>query len=103
MRQTLCHDNVGEGVEQGDVRPGPKLQVIVGLDVRCPDQRNGPGIHDDQPRPLAQPALQLRREHRMSLRRIGADDDDHVGLHDRIERLGARRFADGVLQSVAGR
>ena len=39
----------------------------------------------------------------MTVGRVGADDDDHVRLHDRIERLRAGGFADRVLQAIAGR
>ena len=40
-------------------------------------------------RALAQPPLELRGEYRMSVGRVGADDDDDVRLHDGVEGLGA--------------
>ena len=76
---------------------------MVGLDVRRAHQVDAARIGDDQLRALAQAALHLRGEHRMAVGRIGADDHDHVGLHDRIEILRAGRFAERVLQAVAGR
>ena len=39
----------------------------------------------------------------MRVGRIGADHEDHVGLHDRIEILRAGGLAQGCLESVAGR
>ena len=96
-------DHVRQAVDQRDVGAGPELQVIVGLDVRRAHQVDAARIGDDQLRALAQPALHLRGEHRMPVGRIGADDHDHVGLHHRIEVLRAGRFAEGLLQAVAGR
>ena len=38
----------------------------------------------------------------MAVGGIGADDENHVGLHHRVEILGAGRFAQGLLQPVPG-
>ena len=60
-------------------------------------------IDDDQPGPFLEPALHLRSEHGVCDGRVGADDHDDVGLQDRVECLGTRRFAQGGFQSVSGR
>src|SRR3954451_5094524 len=39
----------------------------------------------------------------MPVRRVRADDEDDVGLRDRLEILGARRRAECLLQPVARR
>ena len=77
--------------------------MIGRLDVRRAHQRDLARIDDDQLRALAQPALELRGEHRMALGRIGADDHDHVRLHHGRELLRAGRFAQRVLETVTGR
>ena len=59
-------------------------------------------IDHDQLRALAQAALHLACEHRMGIGGIGADDEDHVGIHHRIEILRAGRGAEGRLQAIAG-
>ena len=46
--QPLGHDDVREGVEQRDVRPRLDLKMVVGLDVRRPDQADFARIDDDQ-------------------------------------------------------
>ena len=60
-------------------------------------------VGDDQLRAVPQPALHLRSEHRVRIRRIGADDHDHVGLFHRIEVLRSGGSAESGLESVAGR
>ncbi len=44
----------------------------------------------------------VRRKHGMRVRRIGADDEHHVGVLHRIEILRARGRAVGLLQAVTG-
>src|SRR3546814_20424951 len=39
----------------------------------------------------------------MAVGRIGADDEDHIGLHDAVEILRARGGAERRLQAIAGR
>ena len=52
--------------------------------------------------PCAQPLLHPRREHRVGVGRVGADDHDDVGLVDGLEVLGAGRRAERLLEPVAG-
>jgi len=76
----------------GDDRDiGARLQgeMIVGLDVGERTRSIPARIDDDQLRALAQALLHARTEHGMGVGRIGADDDDHIGLVDRIEVLRA--------------
>ena len=89
--------------DDGHIGAGFQLQVEVGLDVRRVHQVDAARIDDDQPRPLPQPLLQPRREHRVPLARIGADDHHHIGVLDRLEGLRAGRGAVGLAQAVAGR
>ncbi len=83
--------------------PGPQLQVLGGLDVRRPHEVDRARVDDDQLRALAQAALELGGEHRVAVGRVRADHDDDVGLLHRGEGLGARGFAERVLEAVAGR
>ena len=60
--------------------PGPKLQMMLGLDMRRVHQVDAARVDDDQLGALAQPPLHARGEHRMGVGRVGADHQDHVGL-----------------------
>ena len=88
-------------IDDRDVGAGAQLQVVVGFDVRRAHQRDLARIDDDQFRTLAQAALQLRAEHRMAFGRVGADENDGVGLHDRSEFLRTGRLTHRVLQAIA--
>ena len=50
--------------------------MAVGLDVRRPHEGDFARVDDDQTRPLAEPALQLRCEDRVAFCRVRADDQD---------------------------
>src|SRR6185369_3133560 len=67
------------------------------------DEVDAAGIRNDQLRTLAQPALHLRCKHGMPVGRVCADDEDHVGFHDRIEVLRSGRLAECLLEAVTGR
>ncbi len=95
-------DDVRDRIDQRDVGAGPQRQVEVGVDVRRVHEVDGTRVGDDQLRAFTQPSLHARREHRMAIGRVGADDENHVALHHRIERLGARGFAERVLQAIPG-
>ena len=102
VHQPLARDHVGEGVHQRHVGAGLQGQVVRGLHVRRAHQIDAARIADDQLRPLAQPLLHLRREHRMPFGGIRADHHDHVRLGHRVEVLGAGGGAERLLQAVAG-
>ena len=67
--------------------------------MRRAHQIDAARIDDDELGALAQPLLHLRGEHGMGVGRIGADDQDDVGLVDRIEILRAGRSAEGLVSS----
>ena len=71
-------------------------------DVRRAHEVDAARIDDDEPGALAQAALHLRTEHRVAVGWVGAHHHDDIGLHDRIEGLGASRFAQRLLQAVTG-
>ena len=62
-----------ERIDDRDVRARPQLQVIVRLDVRGAHEVDRARVDDDELRALAQPALQLRAEHRVAVGRVRAD------------------------------
>ena len=72
--------------------PGDSLRLDV---RRCARYRCGADRSRSAWRP-AQPLLHARGEDRMGVGRIGADDQDDVGLLDRIEVLRAGRGAEGL-------
>ena len=92
--QALGDDDMRERVEDRDVRSGLQREMMVGLDVRAPDEIDAARIDDDEPRAGAQALLQARGEHRMGVGRIGADHEHDVRLVDRLEILRAGRRAD---------
>ena len=75
-RQSFRHDHMRQRIHHGDVRSRTQLQVIVRLHVRRAHDADGAWIDDDEMRALSQPLLQLRREDRMTLGRIRADEQE---------------------------
>lgn len=94
MRQRVEHGHVGARTQR---------QMQLGAGVRRIHQVDAPRVDDDQPCALTQAALELGAEHRVRVGGVGADHQDHVGLHHRIEVLRAGRLAEGLLEAVAGR
>ena len=69
-------------VDHRDIGAGQQWQVIVRLDMRRAHDVGAARIDDDELGALAQPPLHARGEDRMPVGRVGADDDDDVGLVD---------------------
>ena len=73
VQQAFGDDDVGEGVDDGDVGAGQQRQMIVRLDVRRLDQIDAARIDDDQPRALraaaASSAKRTPDAHRLDSRR----------------------------------
>ena len=101
--KVLGRDHVAEGVHHRDVGRGLQLQVIVGLDMRRAHKVDAARIDDDQLGAFAQALLHARSEHGVGVGRVGADDQDHIGLVDALEVLRAGGFAERLLQAIAGR
>jgi hypothetical protein len=101
--QTLGDDGVCQRVQDRGVGARPQRQVILRLDMRHAHDVGAPRIDHDQLGAGAQPLLHARGEDRVRVGRIGADDQDHVALVDRVEILRARRSAEGGLEAIAGR
>ncbi|MND29242.1 hypothetical protein D3C80_197460 [compost metagenome] len=101
-QQAFGDDHVGQGVEHGHVGTGAQLQVQLGAGVRRVDQVDAPWVDHDQPRTLAQAALELRAEYRVGVGGVGADHQHHVGLHHRVEALCTSRLTQSLLQAIAG-
>lgn len=94
MRQRRQHGHVGARLQR---------QVIIGLHMRRLDEIDAARIDDDQFCALTEPLLEARAEHRMPVGRVGADDDDDIGMLDRVEILRAGRGAERLAEAVAGR
>ena len=102
VRQALGDHDMRQRIDQGHIGAGAQLQMVIGLDMHRTDQVNIPGIGDDQASALADTALHGRAEYRVPIGGIRADDQDHVGLANRVEGLGPGRFAQGLLETIAG-
>ncbi len=70
--------HVRQGIDDGDVGARLELQVVVGLVVRTGHALGDAWVDHDQLGALAQATLHLRGEHRVTGRRVGADDHDDV-------------------------
>ena len=101
--QSLGDDDMGDGVDQRAIGAGLEREMVVGLDMWRLDHIDPPGVGDDHLRALADALLHPGGEDRVAVGRVGADDQDDVGLLDRFEVLRAGRGAERGLQAVAGR
>ena len=101
--ESLGDDHVGHRVDEGDVGAGQDGQVVGRLDVRAAHEVDATRVGHDQLGALAQPPLHARGEDGVRVGRVGADQQDHVGLVDRLEVLGAGGGAEGLLEAVARR
>ncbi len=93
---------MGQRVNHGDVGARQQRQMIIGLHVRRLHEVNAPRIDDDELGALAQPPLHLRREHRVCVGGIRANDHDDVGMFHGIEVLRAGGGSKGCLHAIAG-
>ena len=91
--QPLLDDHVHDRVEHRDVAAGLELQHVG----RVALQRLAARVHHDERLAALGGLLEVGRGDRVVLGRVGADHDDHVGVHRRGERRGDRARAD-VLQ-----
>ena len=80
--QSLGDDDMRQRRENGDIGARPKRQVIGGFHMRRAHEIDAARIDHDQLRSGPQPLLHARSEHRMRIGRIGADQDDDVGMLD---------------------
>ena len=103
IHEAFGDDDMGQGIEDGDIGSGLQREMIVGLDVRALDQIDAAGIDDDETRARAQALLEARAKNRMGVGRIGADDDHDIRFFDGLEILRAGRGAEGLGEAEAGR
>ena len=84
--------------------PGRQRQMIVGLDMRRACTRSmRRGSTTISFAPCAQPLLHARGEDGMRVGRIGADDEDDVGLVDGFEKLRPPTCRTSSCPGLAGR
>ncbi len=101
--QFLGYDHMRESGQHRDVGARPQRQMMLRHDMRRLDQISPARIDHDQLRALTQPLLHAAGEDRMSVGRIGADDEDDISLHHAVEVLRARRRAKGLAEAVPSR
>ena len=77
--------------------------MMVGLDVWAPDQIDAARVDDDEAGARAKALLEAGGEDGMGVGRVGPDDNDHVGLVDRLKVLRAGRSPVCLRKSEAGR
>ena len=94
---------MGDGIDERDIGARLQGQMMRRLDVGRFDEINPAGIGDDQLGSRAEALFKARREDRVTIGRVGADDEDDIRLGDRFEILSACGGAEGFRQAVAGR
>ena len=102
VNQTFGDNDVRHRIDQGDVGAGTQLQEVRGLHVGCANQVDLARVGNDQLGAFAQALLHARGEHGVSVRRVGTDEKNDVGVLHRLEILGAGRSTERVLQSETG-
>ena len=98
--QALGHHHMRDRRHDRHVGAGPQRQVMRRLDMRRSHQVDPARIDHDQLGARAQTLFQPAGKDRVPVGRVGADDDDHVGLLDAVEILRARAGAERRLQPV---
>ena len=91
VNQALGHDDVHEGVEQRHVRVGLELQ----MPVRQAGEVRAARVQHQQLAAIFNGVLDPGGSHWMIDRRVGANDDNHLGfadIHDGVGH-GARAYA----------
>ncbi len=83
--------------------PGRSGRCTVGLDMGRAHDVGAARVDDDQLGALAQALLEARADNRMTIGRIAADDEHHIGIFDGVEILRAGGGAEGGAEAVAGR
>ncbi len=90
VEQALGHDGMGDGGDDGHVGARRQGQVVGRPDVGgVVHQIDAARVDHDQLGPGAQAFLQARRKDRVAVGRVRADQDDDIGLFDRVEILRA--------------
>ena len=101
--EALGDDHMRHRGDDRDIGSGPQRQMVIRLHMRRAHEVDAARIDDNQLGALAQPLLHARGEYGMRVGRIAADDQDDVGLVDRIEILRAGGSAEGLVEAIAGR
>jgi hypothetical protein len=97
--EVLGDDDVHHRIEQGHVAAGLEAQHVAGEVL----QRLAARVHHDEVGAALGGLLEIGGRDGMVLGRVGADDDDDVGILDRGERRGDGARADGLHQRGDGR
>ena len=84
--EAFLDDHVHQRVQHGNVAARLELQHVRGMAL----QRLAARVHHDQRLAALGRLLEEGRGDRVVLGRVGADHDDHVGIHRRGERRGHR-------------
>ena len=101
--EALGDDDMRHRGQDRDIGSRLEREMMIGFDMRAPDQIDASRVDDDEAGAGAQPLLQTRGEDRMGVGRIGADDHHDVRLFDRLEILRARGRAVGLRKTEACR
>ena len=89
IHQPFRDDDVGQRVDERDVRAWSDGQVVCRLDMRRADEVDPAGVGDDKPRPGAHSSFESGAEDWVGVGGVGADDEKDVGVVGRLEVLGA--------------
>ena len=99
--QPLGDDGVRHGRQNRDIGAGAERQMVLRLNMRGTDKIGAARINDNQLGPLAQPPLHPAGKDGVTVRRVGADDEDDVCVLYAVKILRARRRPKGRFQTIA--
>ncbi len=99
--QVLGDDGVAKSIDERHIAARGQWDVYIRADVRRFNEVDLARVaHDQVGTIVTQALLHARREYRVGIGGIGADQKDQVGMFHRPEILGASRGAEGLLQAV---
>ncbi len=103
VKQAFGDDDMGKRRQNRDVGARTQRDMGDGLDMRRTHKVNPARIDDDQFRPLTQAFFKARGKDRMAIGRVCADQDDNIGMFDRIKILRPGRGTKRGLEAITSR
>ena len=96
------YDDMGNGVDHGDVGAGFEWQMVCTPSPGCFEQVNLAGVDHDQLGALTQTTAHCAAKYRVCIGGVGTHNDHHIGIANRIEGLGSGGLAQCHFQAIAG-
>ena len=102
IHQSFGNNHMRQCVDHRNICTRPQRQMELRLDMRRANQVDPARVHHDKLGTFPQAFFHPGRKHGVSISRVGADDEDNVGLINTIKILRTSGSTKGALQPVAG-